>query len=120
LPDVWGDRDRLRQVFENLVGNAIKFTERGGAVVVGAKPGENEVVFWVTDTGGPGISAEDLPHVFDRFWQVRRGASKGAGLGLPIAKGIIEAQHGRIWAESTLGRGSTFTFTLPTAACSSA
>jgi signal transduction histidine kinase len=58
--------------------------------------------------------------VFDRFWQVRRGASKGAGLGLPIAKGIIEAQHGRIWAESTLGRGSTFTFTLPTAACSSA
>jgi signal transduction histidine kinase len=115
LPDVWGDRDRLRQVFENLVGNAIKFTERGGRVVVGAKPGDDEVVFWVTDTGGPGISAEDLPHVFDRFWQARRRASQGVGLGLPIAKGIIEAHHGRIWVESMLGRGSTFTFTLPTA-----
>ena len=77
LPDVWADGDRLRQVFENLIGNAIKFTERGGRVVVAAKRGEGEVVFSVADTDGAGISAQDLPHVFDRFWQLRRGAGRG-------------------------------------------
>ena len=116
LPDVWADRDRLRQVFENLIGNAIKFSNHGGRVVVGAKQRDAEVLFWVTDAGGAGISAEDLPHVFDRFWQVRKGVRHGAGLGLPIAKGIIEAHHGRMWVESTPGHGSTFFFTVPTAA----
>jgi PAS domain S-box-containing protein len=115
LPDVWADRDRLQQVFENLIGNAIKFTTRGGRIIVGAKPDEHEVVFSVTDTAGAGIAAEDLPHLFDRFWQARRGTHQGAGLGLPIARGIVEAHGGHIWAESKPGSGSTFSFTIPIA-----
>ena len=112
LPDVWGDQQRLLQVLENLVGNAIKFTPVQGRITVGAARREGEVLFWVADTGG-GISPDGLPHVFDRFWQARKGARQGAGLGLPITRGIIEAHGGRIWVESTLGRGSVFFFTVP-------
>lgn len=112
LPDVWADRDRLLQVFENLIGNALKFTDPGGQITLGAAPRSTEVLFWVTDTGH-GIAAEDLPHLFDRFWQA--STRQGAGLGLAIAKGIIEAHHGRIWVESTPGEGTTFCFTIPTA-----
>jgi PAS domain S-box-containing protein len=114
LPDVWADRDRLHQVFENLIGNALKFTAPGGRIAVGAKPGEGEVLFWVTDTG-LGIAPEELPHLFERFWQARKAGRRGAGLGLPIVKGIVEAHGGRVWAESILGRGSTFFFTIPVA-----
>jgi PAS domain S-box-containing protein len=114
LPEVWADRDRLHQVLENLIGNALKFTKPGGRVTVGAAPGDGEVLFWVTDTGS-GIAAEDLPHLFDRFWQVRRADRRGVGLGLAIVKEIIDAHHGHIWVESTLGHGSTFFFTIPTA-----
>ncbi len=114
LPDVWADRDRLQQVFENLIGNAVKFTRSGGAIVVGAASRAEEVMFWVADTGA-GITGEDLPRVFDRFWQARRPGRHGAGLGLPIAKGIVEAHGGRIWVESTPGQGSTFFFTIPPA-----
>jgi signal transduction histidine kinase len=113
-PDVWGDQTRLLQVLENLVGNAIKFTPAGGRVTVGAAPRETEVLFWVADTGA-GIAPEDLPHVFDRFWQAKKGSRKGAGLGLPIAKGIVESHGGRLWVESTIGRGSVFFFTVPQA-----
>jgi signal transduction histidine kinase len=112
LPDVWGDRDRLLQVFENLIGNAVKFTKAGGSITAGAVSNDHEVLFWVMDTGG-GIASEDLPHVFDRFWQATRAGQQGAGLGLPIAKGIVEAHGGRIWVESTQGRGTTFAFTIP-------
>lgn len=115
LPEVWADRDRLVQVFENLIGNAIKFTEPGGRITVGAAPRDGDVLFWVADTG-PGIAAEDLPHLFDRFWQARRAGRRGAGLGLPIVKGLVEAHGGRIWVESPPGRGSTFFFTIPAAA----
>jgi PAS domain S-box-containing protein len=114
LPDVWADRERLLQVFENLIGNAVKFTEPGGRITVGAAPGQGEDVFWVSDTGR-GISADDVPHVFDRFWQAHRTGHRGAGLGLPIVKGIVEAHGGRIWVESAPGRGATFAFTIPTA-----
>jgi signal transduction histidine kinase len=114
LPDVWADRDRLLQVFENLIGNAVKFTKKGDRITVGAAPREGEVLFWVADTGR-GIAAEDLSHLFDRFWQARKAGRGGAGLGLAIAKGIVDAHCGRIWAESTPGRGSTFFFTIPTA-----
>jgi PAS domain S-box-containing protein len=114
-PDVWGDPHRLCQVLENLVGNAIKFTPGGGRVIVGAAPRAREVLFWVADTGC-GISSEGLPHVFDRFWQQKKAGSQGAGLGLPITRGIVEAHGGRIWVESTLGRGSVFFFTIPVAA----
>jgi PAS domain S-box-containing protein len=120
LPDetvsVWGDRDRLLQVFENLVGNAVKFTQPGGHVIVGAAAREDDVLFWVNDTG-IGIPAEHVPHVFDRFAQVRgAGRCRGAGLGLSIVKGIVEAHGGRVWVETTAGRGSTFFFTVPTEA----
>jgi signal transduction histidine kinase len=114
LAEVWADRDRLLQLFENLIGNAVKFTEPGGRVTVGATPRDGEVLFWVADTG-VGISAEDLPHLFDRFWQARKAGRQGAGLGLPIVKGIVEAHGGRIWVESTPGHGSTFFVTFPMA-----
>lgn len=112
--DVWADRDRLAQVFENLLGNAIKFTSPGGRIVAGAAPRDSEVLFWVTNSGA-GIAAEDLPHLFDRFWKTRVAGRHGAGLGLFIAKGIVEAHGGQIWAESTQEHGTTFSFTLPTA-----
>jgi PAS domain S-box-containing protein len=115
LPEVWADRDRLLQVFDNLVGNAVKFSQAGGRIVVGAAGREGEVLFWVADTG-PGIAADDLPRVFDRFWQAGRGRGRGAGLGLSIVKAIVEAHAGRVWVESAPGRGSTFYFTIPTAA----
>ena len=114
LPEVWADRDRLTQIFENLIGNAAKFTDPGGRITAGARPGQTEVLFWVRDTGA-GIAPENLAHVFDRFWQARRADRLGAGLGLPIVKGLVEAHGGRIWVESTPGRGTTFYFTIPTA-----
>jgi signal transduction histidine kinase len=71
-------------------------------------------LFWVRDNGA-GIAAADLPHVFDRFWQAQKGERRGAGLGLPIVKGIVETHGGRIWVDSALGHGSTFFFTIPAA-----
>jgi signal transduction histidine kinase len=112
LPDVWADRHRLLQIFENLIGNALKFTDRGGQITVGAAPREGEVMFWIGDTGC-GMSGEELSHLFARFWQARKGDPRGAGLGLPIVKGLVEIHRGRIWAESARGRGTTFFFTLP-------
>jgi PAS domain S-box-containing protein len=115
VPDVWGDRHRLLQVFENLIGNALKFTPEGGCITVVAASRDKQVVFSVADTG-PGITPESLPHVFDRFWQASaRAARLGAGLGLPITKGIVEAHEGHIWVESAVGRGTTFFFTIPIA-----
>lgn len=111
LPAVRIDRDRILQVFENLVGNALKFTTAGW-ISVGARPSDGNVVFWVSDTG-PGISDEEREHIFDRFWQAKAKRRAGAGLGLAIAKGIVEAHGGQLWVESALGKGSTFLFTLP-------
>jgi PAS domain S-box-containing protein len=116
VPDIWGDRKRLLQVFENLIGNAIKFTTAGGRIVVAAARKGDDVVFSVSDTGA-GIAPEAMAHVFDRFWQATTSAKRlGAGLGLPITKGIVEAHGGRIWVESHVGRGSTFSFAIPVAA----
>jgi len=114
LPDIWGDRDRLLQVLENLLGNAAKFTPAGGRITLGARPVGRDVVFWVADTG-EGIQAAHVPRLFDRFWQARKGERRGAGLGLSIAKGIVQAHGGRIWVDSTPGQGSTFRFTIPIA-----
>ena len=112
-PRVRADRDRVLQVFSNLVGNALKFTPPGGMVTVGAAPEEGAVRFWVGDTG-PGIAAEEVERLWDPFWQgespVRRS---GAGLGLAITRGIVEAHGGRAWVESEVGVGTTFHFTLP-------
>ncbi|MGZ3460603.1 MAG: sensor histidine kinase, partial [Archangium sp.] len=108
------DRTRVLQVFGNLLGNAVKFTPDGGQLTVGARAHRGEVHLWVRDTGA-GIRPEALPHVFERYWQAKDAESRGTGLGLYIAKGIVEAHGGRIWAQSQLGKGSIFTFTLPVA-----
>ncbi len=112
LPAVSADHERVLQVFSNLIGNAIKFAPKGSRIVLEAALVDGEVRFSVTD-GGPGIRPEDLPRIFDRFWQGGRADQQGTGLGLSIAKGIILAHGGRIWVESSLGVGSTFSFTLP-------
>jgi PAS domain S-box-containing protein len=114
LPDVWADRDRLHQIFENLIGNAIKFSKPGGQITLGAELEESEIVFSVADTGA-GIAEADLPHIFDRFWQARKAKRRGAGLGLPIAKGLVQAHGGRVWAQSAVGKGSTFFLSIPIA-----
>jgi signal transduction histidine kinase len=113
LPVVSADAPRIQQVFDNLVGNALKFTERG-TIAIGARDHVNEVEFWVADTGR-GIEPEHLAHVFDRFWQARPGRRMGAGLGLAIVKGIVEAHGGRMRIESALGVGTTVFFSLPVA-----
>jgi signal transduction histidine kinase len=115
LPDVMADRERLQQVFSNLIGNAVKFTPAGGKIEVTASAhGPFSVRFSVRDSG-PGMSAENLPHIFDRFWQARHGERTGAGLGLAIAKGIVEAHDGTIWAHSEPGHGAEIAFELPVA-----
>lgn len=117
IPDVQADHGRILQVLSNLVGNALKFTPEDGRIVVQVEQHDDAVRFSVSDTG-PGIEEEDLPSLFQPYWQANdreRERRAGAGLGLPIAKGIIEAHGGRIWVESTEGQGSTFFFTLPLA-----
>jgi len=108
------DRDRVMRVLGNLLSNAAKFTSEGGNVTVTLAREEGFCKVSIADTGA-GIDADALPHVFERFWQADSAARRGTGLGLAIAKGIVEAHGGRIWAESELGRGSTFHFTLPLA-----
>ena len=108
------DRERVLQVLGNLIGNAIKFTPDGGSVQINAEPFDDEVLFTIRDTG-VGVSPKQLPHVFDRFWQATPKARLGSGLGLTIAKGVVEAMGGRIWVESRPGEGTTFFFTLPLA-----
>jgi signal transduction histidine kinase len=101
------------QVLTNLVGNALKFTGESGRVTVTAhKDDAGHIVVSVTDSG-PGIAPEHLAQVFNPYWQAGQTARLGAGLGLAIAKGIVEAHGGRIWATSTPGSGSTFAFSLP-------
>jgi signal transduction histidine kinase len=112
LPDVIGERDRLIQVLSNLIGNAVKFTPPRGRISVNAQLLKKTLHFSVEDTGS-GIPSESLPQLFDRFWQADRTGRVGTGLGLPIAKAIVEAHDGRIWAESVVGRGTTFHFTVP-------
>jgi signal transduction histidine kinase/CheY-like chemotaxis protein len=111
---VLADRGRIAQVFSNLLGNALKFTPAGNRIDVTGEAAYGEVVFTIADTGS-GIPAADVPHLFDRFWQAQQTRRAGAGLGLYIAKGIIEAHGGRIWVKSTLGEGTTFAFALPSA-----
>jgi PAS domain S-box-containing protein len=113
LPRVLADRERIRQALSNLIGNSVKFSPPESQIDVRAERRDGEVVVSVSDRG-PGMDEEQLSHAFDRFWQSRRTDRAGAGLGLAITRGIIEAHGGRIWAESTVGEGSTFHFTLPT------
>jgi PAS domain S-box-containing protein len=115
LPLAAADGGRVVQVLANLLRNALKFTPRDGRVGVAIESRDSSLVFSVADTG-PGIAPENQRKVFDRYWQASNGArARGAGLGLSIAKGIVEAHGGRIWVDSELGKGSTFAFTIPRA-----
>jgi signal transduction histidine kinase len=111
LSTVLADAGRVLQVLSNLVGNALKFTPKGGRVAIRAEAVSGGVRFSVTDTG-QGIPPEQLTKIFGRFWQANPADRRGIGLGLTIAKGIVEAHGGRIWCESKLGEGTTFHFTL--------
>jgi signal transduction histidine kinase len=111
---VAGDRGRLAQVFSNLLSNAVKFTPPQGRVTLRAWADGRHVVFEVADTG-PGVSAENQAHLFDRFWQARASDLRGIGLGLAISKAIVEAHGGRMWVESEVGVGSRFHFSIPAA-----
>jgi len=115
LPPVIGDEDRVEQVLVNVIHNAIKFTPRQGRITISSLVEGDQVLISISDTG-IGIPAEDLPHIFERFYKVDRARSGGGtGLGLAIAKHIVQAHRGRIWAESEEGKGTTITFSLPTA-----
>ena len=110
----WGDAERIGQVLSNLVGNALKFTPEGGRITIRAVESGFHTRVEVRDTG-PGIAFQHVPRVFDRFWKADAEGRKGTGLGLYIAKGIVEKHHGRIWVESRVGVGSAFIFELPIA-----
>jgi signal transduction histidine kinase len=119
LPAILADADRVIQVFSNVIGNAIKFTPPGGKISVSAKTvesqnrsGHHDLVFSVADTG-PGIPPAHLPHVFNRYWQSASSVRAGSGLGLSIAKGIVEAHDGWIAVTSKEGEGTTVRFALP-------
>ncbi|QRK13419.1 HAMP domain-containing histidine kinase [Archangium violaceum] len=114
LPRVRADRERVLQVLSNLVGNAIKFTPSSGTVILRARKVDGMVRISVKDNG-PGISPEDVPHLFERFWRASSVSERGTGLGLSIVKSIVEAHGGSLWVETQVGRGSTFFFTLPIA-----
>jgi len=106
------DRERIMQALSNLIGNAIKFTAEGGMIQISCSKSREGALFSVRDSG-PGIPEEHQLHLFDRYWQAKTTARFGTGLGLSITKGILEAHHGRIWVESKLGQGSTFSFMIP-------
>ena len=109
------DHDRMLQVLANLITNSIKFTPRGGKIVLHVEDKGPEIHFSIEDTG-PGIPPDMLETVFERFWQVGKNDRRGLGLGLYISKCIVESHGGKIWVESKLGEGSRFIFTLPVVA----
>lgn len=114
-PPVYADEDRILQVLWNLIGNAVKLTPPAGRVRLRVEPDGAAVRFSVKDAG-PGIRDEDVARLFDPYWQEKRTARLGTGLGLPTSKAIVEAHGGRIWFETRRGHGSTFHFTVPVAA----
>jgi signal transduction histidine kinase len=115
LSPVWGDRDRLHQVFANLLNNAMKFTPSGGSIVLRAEAVDADVQISVSDTG-VGIAAVEHERIFEKFQQVGNtltGKPRGTGLGLPISRDIVEYHRGRMWVTSAPGAGSTFSVALP-------
>lgn len=109
---IHADQGRILQLLGNLLSNAIRLTTPRGQIDIRAARVDDMVELSISDTG-PGIAPQDLPHVFERFWQGRREARGSAGLGLAIGKGIVEGHGGRMWVESVVGRGTTFSFTVP-------
>jgi two-component system, OmpR family, phosphate regulon sensor histidine kinase PhoR len=117
LPDVRGDANRLQEVLQNLLDNAVQYTSPGGTIEVTAANGNHQIVFTVADTG-IGIPQAEQSRIFERFYRVDAARSReagGTGLGLSIARHIVEVHGGRIWVESTVGEGSRFHFSVPTA-----
>jgi signal transduction histidine kinase len=112
LPVILADRHRLQQVLSNLIGNAVRFTPHGGEVVLTATRQEDMLRISVRDSG-PGVAPDDVPRLFERYWQAPRLLRAGSGLGLYIAKGIVEAHEGEIGVESEVGKGAEFWFTVP-------
>lgn len=106
------DKNRLSQIISNIMGNALKFTPHGGKLKIEAHTWGKEAIVSISDSG-PGISSEQIPKLFEKFWQAKETSHQGSGLGLSIVKSLVEAQGGKIWVKSELGQGSTFTFTLP-------
>ena len=117
---MWGDEERLRQVLTNLIGNAIKYSPNGGEIRLGGWAarglnGRESVVLYVADEG-IGIPSHELPHIFERFYRIDsslRRSTAGTGLGLFLARKIVEAHGGQIWARSEVDKGTTFFFSLP-------
>ena len=107
------DQVRILRVFSNILGNAVKFSPSGSEISIEASKADENVLFAIADQG-PGIPADQQPQLFDRFWRPASSKTKGTGLGLFIAKGIVEAHRGRIWVTSSSNRGSTFYFCVPT------
>jgi len=115
VPEVYADRHRVLQVLQNLIGNSMKFTPPGGMIAMTAEARQDGKVLCTVSDTGPGIPPEHLADIFSPYWQAKRAERLGAGLGLPIAKGIVEAHGGEIWVESEQGVGTRFYFTLPVA-----
>lgn len=116
LPPVLADPLKLGQVFDNLVSNALKYTPRGSRIDLAARIQNSDTIEIVVADDGPGIPPEDLPHIFEPFYRVDKGRSRdkgGTGLGLSIVKRIVQLHGGRVWAESRVGQGTRFLFTLP-------
>lgn len=115
LPALRANPVRLRQVFDNIVGNAIKYSNDNGEVAVSMLSEDNQIIIRVADNG-PGIPPKDQAHIFDKFYRASNASSRaGSGLGLAIVKSIVEAHQGRVWVESTMGKGSSFFIVLPVA-----
>jgi len=116
---VWAAPEKLSRVLDNLVSNALRYTPNGGKICISAKLVDGDTVIRVRDSGN-GINAKDLPHIFDRFYRGEKSRIRdkekngGVGLGLAIAKGLVEAHGGKIWVKSEAGKGTRFYFSLPT------
>ena len=113
LPPLRANPIRIRQMIDNLLGNAVKYTPPGGRITVNARAEERQVIFEVKDTG-PGIPLEDQQRIFEKFYRASNVAdTKGSGLGLAIVKSVVDSYHGRVWVESAVNEGASFIVVLP-------
>ncbi len=114
LPPLRADPIRIRQMLDNLIGNAIKYTPKGGTIRINIHTEDHQLIFEINDTG-TGIPLDEQPHIFEKFYRGSNTSDepRGSGLGLAIVKSIVESHQGRVWVESALGKGSTFTVVLP-------